>query len=88
MPAEELVAAAEQMDTNDLADMIEELPGDIRQSVEESLSDEIREHLETNLSFEEGTAGRLMSLDVITVRNDVTLAVVVRYLQLHEDLPD
>ena len=29
-----------------------------------------------------------MSLDVITVRNDVTLAVVVRYLQLHEDLPD
>ena len=59
MPAEELVAAAEQMDTNDLADMIEELPGDIRQSVEESLSDEIREHLETNLTFEEGAAGRL-----------------------------
>ncbi len=88
MPTEELVAAAEQMDTNDLADMIEELPGDIRQSVEESLSDEIREHLETNLSFEEGTAGRLMSLDVITVRNDVTLAVVRRYLQLHEDLPE
>ncbi len=88
MPTEELVAAAEQMDTNDLADMIEELPEHIRQSLEENLSDEIREHLETNLSFEEGTAGRLMSQDVITVRNDVTLAVVLRYLQLHEDLPD
>ena len=88
MPTEELVAAAEQMDTNDLVDMIEELPEDIRQSLEENLSDEIREHLETNLSFEEGTAGRLMSLDVITVRNDVTLAVVLRYLQLHEDLPE
>jgi len=88
MPTEELVAAAEQMDTNDLVDVIEELPEDIRQSLEENLSDEIREHLETNLSFEEGTAGRLMSLNVITVRNDVTLAVVLRYLQLHEDLPE
>lgn len=88
MPTEELVAAAEQMDTNDLAEMIEELPDHVRQSIEESLSDEIRGHLETNLSFEEGTAGRIMSLDVITVRNDVTLAVVLRYLQLHEDLPE
>ncbi|SFQ00739.1 magnesium transporter [Nitrosomonas cryotolerans] len=88
MPTEELVAATEQMNVSDLADMIEELPERIRQSIEENLSDEIREHLETNLSFEEGTAGRLMSPDVITVRNDVTLEVVLRYLQLHEDLPD
>lgn len=88
MPTENLVATAEQMDANDLADMIEELPGHIRQSIEENLSDEIREYLETSLSFEEGTAGRLMSLDVITVRNDVTLEVVLRYLKLHNDLPD
>ena len=88
MPTEDLVATAGQMDANDLADMIEELPGHIRQSIEENLSDEIREYLETSLSFEEGTAGRLMSLDVITVRNDVTLEVVLRYLKLHKDLPD
>ncbi len=88
MEPEELVAAAEQMDVNDLAYMIEELPEHIRQSIEEKLSEQIREHLETNLSFEEGTAGRLMSQDVITVRNDVTLEVVLRYLQLHEDLPE
>ncbi|PTN10927.1 magnesium transporter [Nitrosomonas aestuarii] len=88
MQPEEVVAAAEQMDVNDLAYMIEELPEHIRQSIEEKLSDEIREHLETNLSFEEGTAGRLMSQDVITVRNDVTLEVVLRYLKLHEDLPE
>jgi len=88
MELEELVAAAEQMDANDLAYMLEELPEHIRQTIEERLSDQIREHLETNLSFEEGTAGRLMSRDVITVRNDVTLEVVLRYLQLHEDLPE
>ena len=88
MPTDELVAAAEQMEANDLVDMIDELPEDIKQSLEENLSDEIREHLETNLSFEEGTAGRLMSSDVITVRNDITLEVVLRYLRLHEDLPE
>ena len=88
MEPEELVAAAEHMDANDLAYMIEEFPDHVRQSIAEKLPDEILEHLETNLSFEEGTAGRLMSQDVITVRNDVTLEVVLRYLQLHEELPD
>ncbi len=88
MPTEELIAAVEQMAVNDLADMMEELPEPVRQTIEESLSDEIREHLETSLSFEDGTAGRLMSSDVITVRSDVTLAAVLRYLHKHEDLPD
>ncbi|SER56005.1 magnesium transporter [Nitrosomonas sp. Nm51] len=88
MEPEELVAAAEHMDANDLAYIFEEFPEHIRQSIEEKLPDEILEWLETNLSFEEGTAGRLMSQDVITVRNDVTLEVVLRYLQLHDELPD
>lgn len=88
MPAEELLAAAEQMQANDLADILEELPEPVRQTIEESLSSEILEHLETNLSFEENTAGRLMSSDAITVRSDVTLETVLRYLHKHEDLPD
>ncbi|MCB1948108.1 magnesium transporter [Nitrosomonas sp.] len=88
MEPEEVVAAAEHMDANDLAYIFEEFPEHIRQSIEEKLPDEILEWLETNLSFEEGTAGRLMSQDVITVRNDVTLEVVLRYLQLHDELPD
>ncbi|SEM92322.1 magnesium transporter [Nitrosomonas marina] len=88
MKPDELVAAVEQMDANDLAYIFEEFPEHVRQSIEEKLPDEILERLETNLSFEEGTAGRLMSQDVITVRNDVTLEVVLRYLQLHEELPD
>jgi len=88
MPAEELVAAAEQMEANDLAYIIEDLPEPVRQTLEENLPDDILEHLENTLSFEEGTAGRLMSPDVISVRSDVSLGVVKRYLHLHEDLPD
>lgn len=88
MPGEQLVAAAEQMGVNDLADFIEEIPEPVRQALEDNLPDEILEHLETNLSFEEGSAGRLISPDVITVRDDVSLEVVLRYLHIHEDLPD
>lgn len=88
MPAEKIMAAVEQMDANDLADLFEELPEPVRLNLEDNLSDRIREHLETTLSFEEGTAGRLMSTDVITVRSDVRLEVVLRYLQLHDDLPN
>lgn len=88
MSPAELVEAAAQMDVDDLADIIEVLPTEVRQNLEESLSDEIKEHLETNLSFDEGTAGRLMSPDVISVRSDITLQVVKRYLLRHSDLPD
>lgn len=88
MPAEELVAAAEQMEANDLAYIMEDLPEPVRQALEQNLPDDILEHLENTLSFEEGTAGRLMSPDVITVRGDVSLGAVKRYLHLHEDLPD
>ncbi len=88
MSEEQLIAAVEHMEVNDLVDMIEELPEPVRQTIEDSLSDEIREHLETSLSFDDDTAGRLMSPDVITVRSDVTLEAVLRYLHIHEDLPD
>ncbi len=88
MPAQELVAAAEQMEAVDLADIYQELPEPVRQTIEETLPDDIYEHLETNLSFEEETAGRLMRSDVISVRDNVSLQVVLRYLQLHDDLPD
>ncbi len=88
MPTAELVAAAEQMEVNDLAYIIEDLPEPVRQSLEQQLPVDILEHLENTLSFEEGTAGRLMSPDVITVRSDVSLGAVKRYLHLHEDLPD
>ncbi|AEF99877.1 magnesium transporter [Methylomonas methanica] len=88
MPAEALAAAAEQMEVIDLAYIMEDLPAPVRQTLEESLPDDILEHLENTLSFEEGSAGRLMSTDVISVRSDVSLGVVKRYLHLHEDLPD
>ncbi len=87
MEAGELIAAAEVMDSDDLTEVIGELPPEVGDALKSALSHEIRHRLETSLTFEEGTAGRLMSLDVVTVRADVTVEVVHRYLRWRKSLP-
>jgi magnesium transporter len=83
----DVVAATENMDVEDLAEVMAELPEDISEAVLESMDEDRRQRLEVMLSFAEGTAGRLMSTDVISVRTHVTLAVVLRYLRRLKPLP-
>jgi len=83
----DLVAATETMEVEDLADVMDELPEDISDAVLKSLDEDRRQRLETTLSFAEYTAGRLMSTEVISVRTNVTLAVVLRYLRYLKPLP-
>lgn len=87
MEHHEVVAATESMDVVDLADVMDELPEDVSEAVLQSLDADRRQRLETALSFAEGTAGRLMSNDVISVRKDVSIAVVLRYLRRLKPLP-
>lgn len=82
-----MVAATETMNVEDLADVMDELPEHISEAVLESLDTDRRQRLETTLAYAEDTAGRLMSTDVISVRTDVTLAVVLRYLRRLKPLP-
>ena len=88
MDAEEVVAAAEGMELDDLADLVADLPKVVTDRVIESLSKEDRAQLESVLSFPEDTAGGLMDPDTISVRSDVTLGVVLRYLHRNAELPD
>lgn len=83
----ELVAAAETMDVEDLAEVIIELPEHISEAVLQSIDQDRRQRLEATLAFAEGTAGRMMGADVISVNKDVTLAVVLRYLRRLKPLP-
>ena len=83
----ELVAAAETMEVEDLVDVMEELPEDVTEALLRSLDEDRRRRVEATLNYEEGTAARLMSTDVISMRQDVTLAVVLRYLRRRTGLP-
>ncbi|MCO5095736.1 MAG: magnesium transporter [Xanthomonadaceae bacterium] len=88
MDADELVAAVEDLDIDDLADIAEDLPDQVIAEVLRSMDRENRDRLEQVLSFPEGSAGRLMNPDVVTVRADTTVDVVLRYLRLRGELPD
>ncbi|MCY7354848.1 MAG: magnesium transporter [Lysobacter sp.] len=88
MDTDEIVAAVEDLDIDDLADLVEDLPDTVIDEVLKSMDRENRERLEQVLSYDEDTAGRLMNPDVVTVRTDTTLDVVLRYLRLRGELPD
>ncbi len=88
MAADELVVALAGMQLDDLADVVADLPEALTQVVLRSLDQQDRERLNTVLSYAEDSAGGLMNVDVVTVRPDVTLEVVRRYLRAHGNVPD
>ncbi|MDH5823991.1 magnesium transporter [Luteimonas sp. RD2P54] len=88
MDPDELVAAVEDLDIDDLADLVEDLPDTVIDEILKSMDRENRERLEQALSYEEDTAGRLMNPDVVTVRADTTVDVVLRFLRLRGELPE
>ncbi|MDD3483376.1 magnesium transporter [Azovibrio restrictus] len=88
MERHELVAAAESLDTDELADLVPDLPQEVVEDVFQALPTEEREQLRAAISYPEDTVGALMDFDMVTVRGDVTLEVVLRYLRRFEELPD
>lgn len=88
MDAEELIAATEGMEVDDLADLIGDLPETLNERVLHSMDAQDRERLSAVLKFEEDSAGGLMNLDAVTIRPDVTLEVVLRYVRMRAELPD
>ena len=88
METKELVAATEQLDTDEIADLAPDLPREVMQDVFRSLSLEEREQLRSAMSYPEDTVGGLMDFDMITVRDDITVEVVLRYLRRLDEMPD
>ena len=88
MDEDELVAATGQLDTDEIADLAPDLPREVIQDVFQSLSPSEREQLRAAMSYEEGTVGALMDFDMISVREDVTLEVVLGNLRRLDEMPD
>jgi len=88
MDPQELVAATENLDTDDLADILPEMPGDVVQEVLLTMEYQDRQRLESVLSYPEDTAGGLMNVDTVVVRADISLDVVLRYLRRRGEIPE
>jgi len=83
-----LVAAARTLDTDDIADLIPDLSDEVIAEILFALDKQDRQRLDAVLSYPEDTAGGLMNVDAITVRENITLEVVLRYLRRRDELPE
>ncbi len=88
MDRAELLAAAESLDTDEIADIAADLPQDVIQELLTSLDAQKRAHLQSVLAYPEDTVGALMDFEMVTIRADVTLEVALRYLRRLGELPD
>ena len=88
MDTADLLSATEDLDTDDVVDLLQDLPDHVMQEVLRAMDSQRRRRIELILGFEEDTAGGLMNTDVVTVRSDITLEVVLRYLRMLGDLPE
>jgi magnesium transporter len=88
MDSSALVAATGQLDADEIADLAPDLPSDVLDDLFQNLPIEEREQLRAAMSYPEDAVGALMDFDMVTVRGDVTLEVVLRYLRRLEELPD
>ncbi|MGH8395191.1 MAG: magnesium transporter [Pseudomonas sp.] len=87
MDDHELLAAAKDMDADELADLASELPRDVVHELMETLDGQQRERVRSALSYDEEQVGALMDFEMVTIREDVSLEVVLRYLRRLKELP-
>ncbi|MDD3450289.1 MAG: magnesium transporter [Gammaproteobacteria bacterium] len=88
MDPQALAAATEGLDVDDIVDILQDLPGAVIHEVLQSMDEQDRQRVAKALSYDEDTAGGLMNTDTLTVRADVTLDVVLRYLRLRGEIPE
>jgi len=88
MDHEDLIAATGNMDADEIADLAPDLPPDVIAEVQKGLTDAERAQLIAAMGYPEDTVGAIMDFDMVRVREDITLEVVLRYLRRLHELPD
>jgi magnesium transporter len=84
----DLLNVTEGLDIDDVADILQDLPKHVMSEVLRAMDSQHRRRIETVLAFDEDTAGGLMNTDVVTIRADLTIEVVLRYLRMLGELPE
>lgn len=85
---QDLVTAVGSLEADDLADIFDDLPDVVLHEVVRSMSNQDRRRLQSVMSYDENSAGGLMNPDMVSIRSNVTLDVVLRYLRQRAELPD
>jgi magnesium transporter len=84
----EILAAVEPLDADELADLVEDLPEEVLPELMASLDAQQRERVQSALSYAHDQLGALMDFEMVTIREDVSLETVLRYLRRFDELPE
>nr|WP_246866679.1 magnesium transporter [Dyella sp. SG609] len=87
MDQREILAAVEPLEADELADLVEDLPTEVLPELMASLDAQQREQLQSALSWADDQVGALMDFEMVTIREDVSLETVLRYLRRFDELP-
>lgn len=88
MDKSELVAAMEDMEADDLADLADDLPTHVVDEVLQTRDEEERAQVQAAMSYADNQVGAVMNFEIVSIRGDVTCEVVLRYLRRFDSLPD
>lgn len=88
MDLPEILAAAEQLDADEVADLAEDLPDDVLHELMQRMDVPEREQLRSAMSYEDDKVGSIMDFEMVSIREDVSLEVVLRYLRRFDELPE
>jgi len=88
MEASEVLAITESLETDDMADILQQLPERVMKELLQIMDRQNRERVERVLAYPEDTAGGLMNTDTVTIRPDINVETVLRYLRRHKDIPE
>jgi magnesium transporter len=88
MDESKLVEVAQTLDNDDLVDILVDFPDEVIPQVLDTMDEQRRQRVEAAMAYPEDTAGGLMNTDTITVRADISLDVVLRYLRRLGAIPE
>jgi len=88
MDDHEILAAVEPLDADELADLVDDLPTEMLPELMASLDAQQRERVQAALSYPDDQVGALMDFEMVTIREDITLETVLRYLRRFDELPE
>ena len=85
---EELSEAVKELELDEIVDILQNLPEERMEEILSKMSQVDRKRIEMGLTYADNTAGGLLNTDVISVRPNNSIEVVISYLRGQKNLPE
>ena len=88
MDTNQIIAATQDLELDDLADILNDLPDQITDEVIRALDRQDQIRLQSVMSYDEDSAGGLTNPNILSIRRGLNIKSLIRYLRSLEKLPE